>query len=470
MAWAIALSGNNPMRSITVKLLLAFLAISMLSVLLIVLSARWVTEREFRSFLFNQNRNNIISALAAFYSKTGSWVGIENAQLVPLGDPPLARPIPGGGRFFSLADSSNHVVMAGIGDNVGELLPQAVIQNGNPIKVNGKIVGTMVTRQPTINVNPAETAFLNRVKQVYTLSAIAVIGLGLLLAFLLSRTLTRPIRELTAATRAVSAGQLKQDVPVRSHDELGELAASFNRMNAELARSTGLRRQMTADIAHELRTPVSVILGHAEAVHDGVLAPSLETFEIIRDETERLDSLIEDLRTLSRADAGELPIDCQLVSPVKLIEKVQIMHKQRASLKNIAIELQLEPDLPEIFVDQGRMVQVLSNLVDNALLYIPEGGHIMISARQVAKDLEIKVQDSGPGIAEDDLGRVFDRFYRSDPSRQRNEGGSGLGLAIAKSIVEKHNGRIWAESKPGQGTAFIINLPIADGSISKPEI
>ena len=165
----------------------------------------------------------------------------------------------------------------------------------------------MLTRQPSINVNPAETAFLNRVKQIFTLSAIGVIGVGLLLAFLLSRTLTRPIRELTAATRAVSAGQLKQEVPVRSRDELGELAVSFNRMNAALVRSIELRRQMTADIAHELRTPISVIMGHAEAVHEGVMAPTLETFEIVRDEAERLDRLIEDLRTLSRADAGELP-------------------------------------------------------------------------------------------------------------------------------------------------------------------
>jgi len=447
------------MRSITVKLLLAFLAISMLSVMLIVLSARWVTEREFRSYLFDQNRNNIITTLADFYSKNGSWDGVENAPLLP-GQTPPPRWVQGGRWFFTLVDNSSHVVLAGSGDNVGDLLSQSEIQNGNPIKVNGKIVGTMVTRQPTINVNPAETAFLDRVKQVYTVSAIGVIAVGLLLAFLLSRTLTRPIRELTAATRAVSAGQLEQEVPVRSRDELGELAVSFNRMNAELVRSTELRRQMTADIAHELRTPISVIMGHAEAVHDGVLAPSLETFEIIRDEAERLDKLIEDLRTLSRADAGELPIERQSVSPAKLLEKVQAIHKQRAAQKNIVVKLQVGSDLPEISADPGRMMQVLSNLVDNALLYTPEGGLILISGQMVGENLEIRVQDSGPGIAENELERVFDRFYRSDPSRQRNEGGSGLGLAIAKSIVEKHNGRIWAESKPGEGTTIIIQLPL----------
>ena len=124
-------------------------------------------------------------------------------------------------------DGSDHVVLAGLGDNVGDLLPQSVIQNGNPIKYDGKIVGILITRQPTVNVNPTETDFLNRVKQVYTFSAIGVIAVGLLLAFLLSRTLTRPIRELTAATHAVSAGQLKQEVPVRSRDELGQLAASL---------------------------------------------------------------------------------------------------------------------------------------------------------------------------------------------------------------------------------------------------
>jgi signal transduction histidine kinase len=457
------------MRSITVKLLLAFLAISMLSVLLIVLSARWLTEREFRSYLFTQNRNTLITELTDYYSKNGTWNGVDAALQAP-GQAAPPRLFSGGGRFFSLVDSTDHVVLAGIGDNVGDLLPLSDIRNGNPIKVNGKVVGTMVTRQPTINVNPAESDFLNHVMQVITLSAIGVIAVGLLLAFLLSRTLTRPIRELTAATHAVSAGQLKQEVPVRSRDELGELAASFNRMNSALVRSTELRRQMTADIAHELRTPVSVIMGHAEAVHDGVLAPSLESFEIIRDEVERLDGLIEDLRTLSRADAGELPIEFQRVFPNRLLEKVQAMHKQQAARKNIAIDLRMDPDLPEISADPGRLVQVVSNLVDNALLYTPEGGRVLLSARVVAKDLELRVQDSGPGIEENEIDLVFERFYRSDPSRQRNEGGSGLGLAIARSIVEKHGGSIWAESKPGEGTTIVIHLPIPDGQTPKPEM
>ncbi len=450
------------MRSITVKLLLAFLAISLVSVALIVLSARWMTEREFRSYLFDQNRTNTISALANYYDSNGNWISIENAPLVPeIPSPP--RGIEGNNRFFTLTDTGYHVILAGPGDQVGTVLSQGEIESGLPIIVDGNTVGFMVTRQPIIRANPEETAFLDRIKQIYILSTVGVIALALILAFLFSRTLTRPIRELTAATARVAAGDLAQEVPVRSRDELGELAASFNQMNARLAQSLNLRRQMTADIAHELRTPLSVILGHAEGVHDGVLAPSIETFEIIRDEASRLEKLVDDLRTLSRADADELPIERQAVAPATLLKDVQAAHSHRAEQKNITLSIQVAPNLPEIVVDPGRMMQVLSNLVDNALRYTPEGGRVLLSTKMANEKLEIRVQDSGPGAAEGELDHIFDRFYRSDPSRQRDEGGSGLGLAIARAIVEKHDGHIWAESKPGEGLTIIIHLPAKDG-------
>jgi len=446
------------MRSITVKLLLAFLGITLVSIVLIVLLARWTTDREFRSYLSDQNKTSILNSLADYYVKTGSWQGVETAELLTFPTPDPTRP-DFNRHFFTLVDNSNRVVLAGLGDNLGDVLTAADVQGGTPVKVNGVTVGVMLTRAPDVRVNPAATAFLNRVKQIYVTGAVGVIALAILLAFLLSRTLTRPIRELTAATRAVSEGKLSHEVPVRSRDELGQLASSFNRMNAELRRSIELRRQMTADIAHELRTPVSVILGHAEGVHDGVLPPSLETFEIIRDEAARLEHLIEDLRTLSRADAGELPIECHPVLPAKLLEGVRAVNQHRAGQHNISLQIDLDAGLPEINVDPDRMIQVLSNVVDNALRYTPEGGTVRLSVREVEKTVEIRVQDSGPGIPADELGQVFDRFYRGDPSRQRDEGGSGLGLAIAKSIVEKHNGHIWAESPPGEGATIVIRLP-----------
>jgi signal transduction histidine kinase len=170
--------------------------------------------------------------------------------------------------------------------------------------------------------------------------------------------------------------------------------------------------------------------------------------------------LIEDLRTLSRADAGELPIEPEALSPFKLLERVQAIHKHQATQKNITLDVQAEKDLPDFSADPSRMMQVLNNLVENAFRYTPVGGKILLSACAVPGNVEMRVHDSGPGISKDDLERVFERFYRSDPSRQRDESGSGLGLAIAKSIVEKHGGRIWAESQPGDGATIIIRLPL----------
>jgi signal transduction histidine kinase len=287
--------------------------------------------------------------------------------------------------------------------------------------------------------------------------------IALLLGIFLSRTLTRPIRELTRATHAVSEGDLSQQVTVRSNDELGELAKAFNKMSTELSRSVNTRKQMTADIAHELRTPLSLILGHAEAVHDGVLPPTRENFEIIREEATRLEHLVNDLRTLSLADAGELSMNPQIIEPERLIQEVASLYQYETQRKNIFIDTDLTPLLPTIKVDPGRMTQVLTNILDNATRHTPAGGRITLSAKQAGNQVEFSIQDSGPGLNTNDLERIFERFYRADSSRQRDgdgTGGSGLGLAIAKSIVQAHNGQLSAESEAGKGLKIKILLPV----------
>jgi signal transduction histidine kinase len=217
---------------------------------------------------------------------------------------------------------------------------------------------------------------------------------------------------------------------------------------------------MTADIAHELRTPLSLILGHAEAVHDGVLLPTRENFEIIREEAVRLEHLVDDLRILSLADAGELSINLQEVSAQKLLNDIQGTYLHIARQRDVKIQLDVASDMPMLNIDPGRMTQVLTNILDNALRHTPEGGRINFSARKFQDGVELSVQDNGPGIEGDDANRIFQRFYRTDSSRHRDEGGSGLGLAIAKSIVLAHNGQIWAESAPGQGLTVTIKLPV----------
>ena len=449
------------MRSITFKLVLAFITVSMASTLLVVFFTRWRSNEEFRSFLIDQNRPSIVVAYSNYYQQHGSWNGISNAKLIPQQQPqPQPQPQFDQGPFTVVDNTTDQVVLAGQGYQTGMVISPSNISSGIPIQANNKVVGILLINRPVYRIGSPGSTFLDRFNLQILLSGLTAIAVALLLSIILSRTITRPIRELTSATRFVAEGNLGQQVPVRSRDELGQLATSFNTMSADLARSLNLRRQMTADIAHELRTPVSIILGHAEAVHDGVLPASAETFEIIREESERLEHLVEDLRTLSMADAGELKLVTRPCSPQKLLHDVQKIYNHQAKQKKITLSTNAAADLPEIEVDPQRMKEVFSNIVDNALRYTSENGHIVLSAEVVEDAIEMKIKDSGPGVAKDELDKIFERFYRTETSRTRDQGGSGLGFAIAKSIVERHNGRIWAESQPGHGLTVIIKIPI----------
>jgi signal transduction histidine kinase len=283
---------------------------------------------------------------------------------------------------------------------------------------------------------------------------------------LLARALTQPLKALTRASQAIANGQLEQQVRVRSGDEIGQLSAAFNRMSADLAQASQLRRQMTADIAHDLRTPLSMILAHSEALRDGVLPATPETYTLIHDEALRLSRMVEDLRTLSLADAGELPLVRRPTAPADLLARAVAVQAVRAQQQAVALQVYTQPKaLPTIQADPDRMVQVLGNLLDNALRYTPPGGQLVCEARLdpsgPKRAVVFRIADSGPGIAPADLPHVFERFYRADRSRQRDANGSGLGLAIARSIVEAHGGRIWVESQLGQGAQFFVAMPSA---------
>jgi two-component system, OmpR family, sensor histidine kinase BaeS len=279
------------------------------------------------------------------------------------------------------------------------------------------------------------------------------------LGLLLARTITRPVRELTAATAALAQGKLSQPVAVRSKDELGVLTQSFNKMSSDLERSNTLRRQMTADIAHDLRSPLAVITGYLEGLKDGVVKPTPQRFSAMYDEAVYLQRLVEDLRTLSLADAGELSITKQVIQPGELIERLAAAFQHPAEQKQVSIQKEVAADLPPIHVDPERILQALENLITNSLRYTQENGLIVLSAHRGGDGVAMDVQDNGAGIDPEVLPHVFDRFYRGDGSRQ--DGGSGLGLAIAKSIVELHGGKIEAASEGiGKGSRFTILIPV----------
>jgi len=455
------------MRSISSKLILAFLSIGIASVAILFTTARSNTRSEFVRFLSDQTKKDIIEQLSIYHLKNGSWDGVERIFLLSK-DPQQ----PGFGEIqpfqpFTLADENGNVIISNERYKVGDRVPESDLTLGVPITEDGKLIGILLPMRAPFEGKPREVEFIESTNRTLLYGALMAAIIALLLGIFLSRTLTRPIRELTRATHAVSQGDLSQQVPIRSNDELGELGKAFNKMSTELSRSVSARKQMTADIAHELRTPLSLILGHAEAVHDGVLPPTRENFEIIREEAARLEHLVNDLRILSLADAGELTISPQTIAPQRLLQEVAPLYQYQTQRKNITLELDITSHLPTIEVDPGRMTQVLTNILDNALHHTPEGGRIILGAKQVDDQIELSVQDTGPGLEAEDLDRIFERFYRTDSSRQREDGGSGLGLAIARSIVHAHGGQLSAEtstrlspgSEAGIGLKITVTLP-----------
>lgn len=449
------------MRSISTKLILAFLSIGLVSLAIIFITARWNTRAEFIRFLTDQNQSQIVSQLEEYHLVNGSWYRVESILLPGMRPQHDMGPGPRGrmDQPFTLVDEAGIVIVGSPPYRRGDQIPMDQLSDGVSIVEDGEVVGILVPMDHVFQGQPRELEFIERINLTLFYGALIGAVIALVLGIVLSRTLTHPIRELTQATHAVSEGDLSQQVPVRSNDELGELARAFNKMSTELSRSVNVRKQMTADIAHELRTPLSLILGHAEAVHDGVLPPTRENFEIIRDEAVRLEHLINDLRILSLADAGELSIHLQSVQPERLLNEVAVLYQYQTQRKNITFTLDVSPELPPIEVDPGRMTQVLTNILDNAFRHTPEGGTIMLAAKELEDQLELAIQDNGPGLDSEDLERIFERFYRADPSRQREDGGSGLGLAIARSIVQAHGGQLSAESEPGQGLKVSVLLP-----------
>jgi two-component system sensor histidine kinase BaeS len=447
------------------KLVLAFLSVALVAVLLVAVFAAVSTRSEFGRFIFDQYQTAFIEELETYYAENGTFVGFQ----VPMGAMMRGVIGPGGGperrgNPLTVADANGVVFIPGDRFMIDEVLPPAVLNDAFQMEVDGETVGYVLASREAFRQSQAEQLLLERVNRTVLFASLGAAGLALVLGLLLARTLTQPIRELTSATQAVARGDLDQQVAVRSKDELGELARSFNQMSSDLAKAQSLRQQMTADIAHELRTPLSVILSHVDAIEEDVLPPTPETLRVIREETTQLSRLVEDLRTLSRADAGELSMNVHPTKPGELLIKSVNSHRPLAAEKDINLEVDTDVDLPRIKVDPDRIGQVLDNLLNNALRHTPEGGTIRSLARAVEQGVELEVADTGPGIAPEALPHVFERFYRVDSARGRDLGGSGLGLAIARSIVESHGGRIHAESEPGAGAAFIVWLPLMPNS------
>jgi signal transduction histidine kinase len=320
-----------------------------------------------------------------------------------------------------------------------------------------------VRPRPPPGVDPESMVFLASVNRVLLLIAV-VAGLGAMLLILgLSRRILAPVEALTAAVQRLEAGDLGQRVEVTSRDEIGELARAFNSMADGLARLEELRRNMVTDVAHELRTPLSNIRGYLEALQDGVIEPKKRIIDSLHGEAMLLNHLVDDLQDLSLAEAGHLKLECQPVALADIVDRAVEAVRPRAEAEGITLQVDLPEDVL-VDVDPQRIGQVLRNLLDNGLTHTPPGGEVGVAAHDADQWVEVRVRDTGAGIAAEDRPYVFERFYRADKSRARATGGAGLGLAIARQLVEAHGGRIWVESTGGEGSTFTFALPTSINS------
>jgi signal transduction histidine kinase len=458
-------------RSLALKWSVTLLLSSLTGVFLVGLFAYRTTLTEFDRLRVEQARTTLIATLTSYYQTHGSWEGVDSWQRQnertinnppQPGNPPL--------RIFALADANGVIVLGSGPFHLRDQVSPSQLEQGTPVTLDDKHVGTLLVSSPPPGLDPREQLYLNRTNLALSIGAIGASAVALLIGILLSRQFLRPLTELRDAITAMRRGDLNQQVQVRTKDELGDLAAAFNQMSARIHRANQLRQQMTADVAHDLRTPLLVITGYLEGLSDGTLKATPERIAAMQREALLLQRLIEDLRTLSLADAGELKLICQPVKPWELLQQVRQSFEPMVEQQQVALTVQADEALPELRLDRERMVQVLGNLVTNALRYTPAGGSVRLSAVSQPNSVQLTVQDTGTGIAPEKLHNIFERFYRVDESRHENAGESGLGLAIAKSIVESHGGTISATSQVGQGTTMTIQLPLqrmAENSVER---
>lgn len=399
--------------------------------------------------------------LGQYYQRTGSWEGVNDLISEAM---QVFGYLNDEGLGIALADADGQIIYDLVGSQLGEDLPDLGNANVLPIMVNGETVGYLRLRLERSSILRAtvQHAVLNVILQ--TLVIVVIIGgaFGIGAGIIASRWLTAPLMQLAETATAIRQGQRHRRAVPAGSDEVRELAHAFNTMIDAQQAGEKQRQQLVADIAHELRTPLSVLQGNLYATLEGLVQADSATVARLYDQTRLLSRLVNDLHELSQAEARTLRLDRQAIDVGAALADICDSFQPVAESKAVHLVLDVPPALPALHADSGRLQQVMHNLLANALRYTPAGGQIAVGAKAMNGSVEIRVADTGSGIAPEHLPHIFERFYRADPSRDRASGGSGLGLAIARAIVEAHGGTIRASSGgPGAGSEITICWPTA---------
>lgn len=457
LKWLKQLDGRTPFQIKLLGLLVGVIVVGVTVVYLLVGRTLDANFKEFAVELGTAHAQTVQDAFTSYYKQHGNWTGVEQLLV----DPSVTM---SGHHELVLVDTAGRVIAAPDAHWVGRVLSADEQSHGIAITVNGQTAGILLAGTALNLFGISERQFLTSVSGAILGAGLAAALVALLLGLLFLRQFTRPLRQLAVATERVAAGELRQEVKVAAKDELGRLAHSFNRMSEQLARSEELRQNMIADIAHELRNPLAVIKADLQALVDGVYPLTKERISSLQEESVLLKRLVDDLRTLSLADAGELTLKRQPVKLTELVQRIAANFRSHLQAKGVQLELELPEEPLELWIDSDRIGQVLLNLLRNAEQYTPWGGQITIEAERQGTVARVMVSDNGPGIASEDLPYIFERFWRAGKTRSPQGGGSGLGLTIAKRLIQAHGGRIWAASPGslGAGATFTFTLSLEE--------
>ncbi len=455
-------------RSLKGKFIFSYLAVALITVLVVSVVIRLTSGQSLMNLVVEQQTALLTESVQTYFAANGSLDGFSNfffqfshnqpgpSQPGGPDKPPKSEDLRG---VYGLVDAEYRALIPTFGYDIGQVLPKDRIKQAVAVEVDGNTIAWILPDTSfQFKLSAEEQLFLQRTSLAIGLAALAGVLVAVGMGFLLAGALLKPIRRLTLASRQLAQGNLQQQVPVTSRDELGLLTETFNQMSTDLARADEQRKRLTADITHDLSTPLQIISGYIEMLEEGEVTLTPERISIIKTEIEHLRRLVSDLTVLTQVEAGGLDIQMQPTQPAALLEKVFHAYQPIAARQGVEMELGLPPSSPDILVDEGRILQVLKNLVENALRYTNEGGCITLSL-SVSESVQLWVSDDGAGIDAEDLPFVFDRFYRADKARGANSGKMGLGLAICKALVTAQGGTIVVKSAGrGQGTTIAISF------------
>ena len=468
-----------------VRITLAFVVMILLSAAAIGIAARNINNDSVRDRLVYQQLDRpggLLDRLARYNQRNPDWEGIDTFMSGAQSAGGASR----SGLYFVLTDADNQTLHDSRPDDLENETWRTESQN---IPINNldtdEVVGYLSiyprNRSQDSNAPPPRRSNiddpLSALSSALWIALLVLVPLGILASILISRTLTSPLNQLVDAARDVGSGNLNRRVELSGTVEIREVANAFNEMTTGLEESEQLRRNLVADIADELRTPLTVVQGNLRAILDDVYPLNKEEIARLYDQTRILAQLVQDLRDVAQAEAGQLELNLVATNVGQLVETTVATFGSIAEEESVALHIDTQKDLPAVQLDSTRIAQVLHNLLSNAMRYTPSGGSVSVSVSPVGvtsasgssvggtsivEFVEISVSDSGTGIAPEHLPRIFDRFYRTERARDRDSGGTGLGLAIAQALVTAHGGSIRAESDGiGKGSTFTISLPVA---------